>query len=116
VWAETRDHLHASGRQALAAKAESNPKQKMALVFRWYFGYSTAAAFAGRREDRVDYQVQTGPALGAFNQWVKGTPLEPWRARHADEIGVKLMAETARHLGERFGALLSAGAPGNNNT
>ncbi len=114
VWEQTQDYLRDHGQEALIAKAEAHPKQKMALVFRWYFGHSTAAAFAGRREDRVDYQVQTGPALGAFNQWVKGTPLESWRARHADEIGIKLMAGTARHLGERFGALLAAGAPGSN--
>ncbi|MES2939415.1 MAG: PfaD family polyunsaturated fatty acid/polyketide biosynthesis protein [Pseudomonadota bacterium] len=114
VWAETQDYLREQGQEALIAKAESHPKQKMALVFRWYFGHSTAAAFAGRREDRVDYQVQTGPALGAFNQWVKGTPLEPWRARHADAIGIKLMTETAHYLGERFGALLAAGTPGGN--
>ncbi|MDQ1354323.1 MAG: trans-AT polyketide synthase, acyltransferase and oxidoreductase domain, partial [Acidobacteriota bacterium] len=83
-------------------KAEQNPKYKMALIFRWYFGYSTRLALSGDETDKVNYQVQCGPALGAFNQWVKGTPLENWRNRHVDEIGLKLVQETAELLNHRF--------------
>jgi trans-AT polyketide synthase, acyltransferase and oxidoreductase domains len=80
------------------AKAEQNPKHKMALVFRWYFGYSQRAAMTGAKESQVDFQIHCGPALGAFNQWVKGTGLESWRARHVDDIGLRLMTATASHL------------------
>lgn len=83
-------------------KAENNPKHKMALIFRWYFGYSTRLALSGDKDNRVDFQVHCGPALGAFNQWVKGTEWEDWRNRHADEIGKKLMMETAELLKRRF--------------
>ncbi len=72
-------------------RAERSPKQKMAIVFRWYFGNSTRLALSGSPGQEVDYQIQCGPALGAFNQWVKGTSLENWRNRHVDEIAVKLM-------------------------
>ena len=83
-------------------KAEQNPKHKMALIFRWYFGYGSRLALNGNKTDKVNYQVQCGPALGAFNQWVKGTPLENWRNRHVDEMGEKIMQETAVLLNQRF--------------
>jgi trans-AT polyketide synthase, acyltransferase and oxidoreductase domains len=90
-------------------KAERNPKHKMALIFRWYFGYSTRLAMSGDEEGRVDYQVHCGPALGAFNQWVKGTALENWKQRHVDEIALKLMNETAELLNHRYQSLANAG-------
>jgi trans-AT polyketide synthase, acyltransferase and oxidoreductase domains len=88
------------------ARAEQNPKRKMALIFKWYFARSTQLALSGNQEYKVDYQIHCGPALGAFNQWVKGTPLEDWRNRHVDEIGVKLLEETAELLQLRFQSLL----------
>jgi trans-AT polyketide synthase/acyltransferase/oxidoreductase domain-containing protein len=92
-------------------RAARNPKYKMALIFRWYFGYSTRLALTGDETDKVNYQVQCGPALGAFNQWVKGTALENWRNRHVDEIGVKLIQETANLLNQRFQALTQPSDP-----
>ncbi|WP_178943797.1 ACP S-malonyltransferase [Paenibacillus xylaniclasticus] len=86
-------------------KAEKNPKRKMALIFKWYFAYSTRLALNGDKHNKVDYQVHCGPALGAFNQWVKGTALENWRNRHVDEIGIKIMVETAQHLNDRYSKL-----------
>ncbi|MEH7625552.1 ACP S-malonyltransferase [Bacillus subtilis] len=83
-------------------KAEQNPKHKMALIFRWYFRYSSKLAISGSEHSKVDYQIHCGPALGAFNQWVKGSQLENWRNRHVDEIGKKLMTETAVLLHERM--------------
>ncbi|MCZ8521626.1 MULTISPECIES: ACP S-malonyltransferase [Paenibacillus] len=88
---------------------ERNPKVKMAEVFKWYLGHAAFLAMNGDREHSVDYQIRSGPALGAFNAWVKGTPLELWRNRHADEIGEKLMQDTARLLGERVKNLLGNG-------
>ncbi len=84
------------------AQAEKNPKQKMALIFRWYFGYSSRIALAGETDRRVDFQVHCGPALGAFNQWVKNTELHSWRNRHVDQIAEKLMVGTADILNRRF--------------
>lgn len=79
-------------------KAEKNPKYKMALIFRWYFGYCNNAALQGDEENKVNYQIHCGSALGAFNQWVKGTELEKWQNRHVDELAIKLMDETAEYL------------------
>lgn len=86
-------------------KAEQNPKHKMALIFRWYFGYSSRLALSGSDESRVDYQIHCGPALGAFNQWVKGTELESWKKRHVDEIAIKIINGAAEVLNKYLSIL-----------
>jgi trans-AT polyketide synthase/acyltransferase/oxidoreductase domain-containing protein len=103
VYAETRNHYLPIIPEEID-KAERNAKYKMALVFRWYFIHTMRLALTGNLEQRVDFQVHCGPALGAFNQWVKGTALADWRQRHVDQIGEKLMQETADHLHHRFQA------------
>ncbi len=90
-------------------KADKNSKYKMALIFRWYFHYSTQQALSGNQARKVDYQVHTGPALGAFNQWVKGTELEDWRKRHVDIIAERLMKETAILLKQRLKTIFLTG-------
>jgi trans-AT polyketide synthase/acyltransferase/oxidoreductase domain-containing protein len=102
VWQETADYFRSQKLDHEIAKAAANPKHKMALVFRWYFAYCTRIAMDGKGEDRVNYQIQTGPALGSFNQWVKGTELEPWTKRHVDQIAAKLMDAAAEHLNRSF--------------
>uniref|UniRef100_A0A068PF32 [acyl-carrier-protein] S-malonyltransferase n=1 Tax=uncultured Candidatus Entotheonella sp. TaxID=312019 RepID=A0A068PF32_9BACT len=98
VFKEVQNRLSA----AEIEKAERDPKYKMGLVFRWYFDYATQLALSGASDSRVDYQIHTGPALGAFNQWVKGTDLEDWRNRHVDRIAEKIMTEAAEFLNQRF--------------
>jgi trans-AT polyketide synthase/acyltransferase/oxidoreductase domain-containing protein len=105
VWSETKEFCRTNEPRALA-DAERSPKRRMALVFKWYFAYSSRLAFEGRDERRVDYQVHCGPALGAFNQWVKGTPLESWRQRHVAAIADALMAATAVLLATRISGWL----------
>lgn len=109
VWEDTRKYLTGLGMQHEVVKAEANPKHKMALVFRWYFGYSTRLALSGVQDERVNYQVHTGPALGAFNQWIKGTELESWQRRHADEIGKLLMDGCARYLNQSLRQMFQTG-------
>jgi trans-AT polyketide synthase/acyltransferase/oxidoreductase domain-containing protein len=103
IWTEVREHYRATGRPGVTEKAEQQPKSKMALVFRWYFAYSARLALTGQNSDKVNYQVHTGPALGAFNQWVRGTACESWRARHADAIGLMLLEGAAEHVAAAFG-------------
>jgi PfaD family protein len=57
-------------------RAEQDPRHRMALVFRWYLGHASRWANAGEPSRKVDYQVWCGPAMGAFNEWVKGSFLE----------------------------------------
>ncbi len=98
IWEETKTYFSRKGKESEIRRAEENPKHKMALVFRWYFGYSSRIAFDGDTDHKVNFQIHTGPALGAFNQWVKGTALEDWKNRHVDQIGIKLMEETGELL------------------
>jgi trans-AT polyketide synthase/acyltransferase/oxidoreductase domain-containing protein len=105
IWGETSAYFRSVGRDHEIAKAEANGKHKMALVFRWYFAYCTRIAMEGKGDDRVNYQIHTGPALGSFNQWVKGTALEPWTARHVDDIAVRIMDAAAAHLTRTFSRL-----------
>jgi trans-AT polyketide synthase, acyltransferase and oxidoreductase domains len=104
VYEETKAYFRTRAPEEIE-RAESNPKHKMALVFRWYFAYSTRLALEGNAEGRVDYQVHSGPAIGAFNAWVQGTELEPWQNRYVAKITSKLLADTALFLGDRFTAL-----------
>lgn len=101
VYAETKAYYSQHQPEEIE-KAERNPKHKMALIFKWYFVQTMRLARQGSTEQKVDYQIHCGPALGAFNQWVKGTPMENWRNRHVDEIADKLMQATAEFLNERF--------------
>lgn len=104
IYEEVRRHYP----QQEIEKAELNPKRKMALIFKWYFAYSSYLACSGEADNRLDYQIQCGPALGSFNQWVKGTEWEHWQHRHVDDIGIKIMTETARVLNQRFAAFHGA--------
>lgn len=105
VWNETREFF-LKEKPDEVEKAEKNPKHKMALVFRWYFGLTTRIAMDGS-EPKADYQVHCGSALGSFNQWVKGTPLENWRNRHVDEIANMMMNGAAEVLNKRYEGFLS---------
>ena len=87
---------------AVIERAERDPKHKMALIFRWYFVHTSRLALRGEVDEKTDYQIHSGPALGSFNRFVKGTPLENWRNRHVDDIADLLMTGAAKLLTERF--------------
>ena len=91
-------------------RARRSPKHRLALVFKAYFRDATRWALAGDLAHKVDFQIQCGPALGAFNQWAEGAGLACWRDRHVDDIALRLMDETAALLGRRLTAM-QAGAP-----
>jgi len=101
VYRETRDY-YLTELASEIDRAERNPKAKMALIFRWYFIHSMRLAAAGDMSQRVNFQIHCGPALGAFNQWVKDSPLQNWRQRHVDQLAEKLMNETAEFLQYRL--------------
>lgn len=86
-------------------RAGRMPKHRMALVFKRYFKDTTNWALAGDMDYKVDFQVHCGPAQGAFNQSAVGTAFQSWRKRHADEIGLALLEETASLLNRRFSVM-----------
>ncbi len=89
-WEETRRFFAARDPRQIE-KAEKDPKHKMALVFRSYLGQSSAWAVAGDPDRRVDYQIWCGPAMGAFNQWVKGSFLESPSNRRTAVVAMNLL-------------------------
>lgn len=107
LWNETKKYHLGKGRKDNIARAERDSKHELALVFRSYFAYSTKIAILGDQSKQIDFQIHTGPALGAFNQWVKGTELENWRNRYVDKIGKMLMSETADFLARKFNTYLT---------
>ena len=71
--------------------AEKDPKHKMALVFRSYLGQSPTWATTGDPSRKMDYQIWCGPAIGAFNEWVKGSFLEKYENRKTVTVAMNLL-------------------------
>jgi trans-AT polyketide synthase, acyltransferase and oxidoreductase domains len=111
VYRETKDY-YAQEAPAEIERAERNPKTMMALTFRAYFIHTMRFALQGTREQRVNYQIHVGPALGAFNQFVNGSELEDWRNRHVDAVGDRLMDACADYMSRRLHALSGNGMAG----
>lgn len=107
VWQETRSYYQ-SKHPHILAKIEKNPKRLMAAIFRWYFIHSTRIAMNGDPAEKSDYQIHCGPALGAFNEWVRGTELENWRNRHVDHIGIKIMEGAAELMTRQLHRYMSS--------
>ncbi|MFI2713791.1 PfaD family polyunsaturated fatty acid/polyketide biosynthesis protein [Micromonospora sp. NPDC018662] len=110
VWDETVAYYLRTGRPEVVARAERQPKTRMALVFRWYLARTTRLALAGDPAHRVDYQIHCGPAMGSFNRFVAGTDLQDWRARHVELVNQRLMDGAAAVLRRRLAALVPSAA------
>jgi trans-AT polyketide synthase, acyltransferase and oxidoreductase domains len=95
VLAEVRAYATGRGRAFRGGR-----KAEMARVFKWYLAQTVMFALEGRPDKTAEYQIHCGPALGAFNQHVAGTPLAQWRNRYVAEIGELLMRGAANTLSE----------------
>lgn len=96
IWESTKDYFSRVDPSKIG-QAEKNPKLKMALVFRWYLGNSSRWAVQGNPDRKFDMQIWCGQSMGAFNLWVKGTPMEKAENRHVDEVAMLLMRSCAYH-------------------
>jgi PfaD family protein len=94
IWQRTRTYFMQAA-PAEIERAERDSKHRMALVFRWYLFMSAQWAREGDQTRTSDYQIWCGPALGAFNTWVKGTFLETPAARTVAQIGLNLLEGAA---------------------
>ena len=90
AWASTKAFFERRDPRQVA-RGEADPKHRMALVFRSYLGQSSRWANAGDPTRRVDYQVWCGPAMGAFNEWVRGSFLESVDQRRAAVVAGNLL-------------------------
>ncbi|MFI5299377.1 MAG: PfaD family polyunsaturated fatty acid/polyketide biosynthesis protein [Polyangiales bacterium] len=113
VWEECRKFFSKRDPREIE-RAEREPKHRMALVFRWYLGKASRWAIDGDTDRTLDYQVWCGPAMGAFNEWVRGTFLEAPENRSAVQIARNLLegaaAVTRAQQLRTFGAPMPASA------
>ncbi|MGD9310846.1 MAG: PfaD family polyunsaturated fatty acid/polyketide biosynthesis protein, partial [Desulfosarcina sp.] len=72
-------------------RADKDPKHQMALVFRSYLGRAAQWAKSGVPDRAIDYQIWCGPAMGAFNEWVKGSFLEQPKNRNTVTVARNLL-------------------------
>lgn len=94
IWARTREFWQDRDPSEVA-RAQNDPKHRMALVFRWYLGNSSRWAIAGETSRRSDYQIWCGPAMGAFNRWTAGSFLAERANRSVVQIALNLLEGAA---------------------
>jgi trans-AT polyketide synthase, acyltransferase and oxidoreductase domains len=94
VWSGTVTYLTQRNPEKLA-KALNNPKLKMALIFRWYLGLSSRWSSLGEKGREVDYQIWCGPAMGGFNDWVRGSYLAEQKNRRVVDVANHIMVGSA---------------------
>jgi trans-AT polyketide synthase/acyltransferase/oxidoreductase domain-containing protein len=108
IWDKTRTFF-LQREPAQVERADRDAKHKMALVFRWYLGLSSRWANSGEPTRRLDYQVWCGPAMGAFNEWTKGSFLEQPGNRRVVVVAFNILYGAAVLL--RLQTLRSQGLP-----
>jgi len=90
VWSETQT-FWAGRDEAQIERAQRDPKHKMALCFRWYLGQASRWANQGVADRKADYQIWCGPAIGAFNEWTRGSFLQDWERRRVAPLALNLL-------------------------
>jgi trans-AT polyketide synthase, acyltransferase and oxidoreductase domains len=90
IWQQTVEFFQQRD-PSVIEKARNNPKKQMALVFRWYLGLSSRWSNAGVKGREFDYQIWSGPAMGAFNDWVASTYLSDYTNRKVVDVALQLM-------------------------
>jgi PfaD family protein len=108
IWTETRGFWQKRD-PAEVVRAEADPKHRMALVFRWYLGKASKWAIDGEPSRRADYQIWSGPAMGAFNRWTAGSFLAEPQHRSVVQIALNLLEGAA--VITRASQLRSCGLP-----
>jgi PfaD family protein len=94
IWKETTAYLSQRNPDKLI-KAANNPKMKMALIFRWYLGLSSRWSNSGEKGRETDYQIWCGPAMGSFNDWVRGSYLAEPNNRKVVDVANHIMRGAA---------------------
>ena len=97
AWRSTREYF-VTRDPGQVERADRDPKHRMALVFRSYLGLSSRWANAGEPSRMMDYQVWCGPAMGAFNEWTRGTFLEKPENRRVVVVAQNLIYGAAMQL------------------
>lgn len=108
VWKETVSYFEKTDPRQIGM-AEKDPRHKMAVIFRWYLGNSSHWPISGNEKRVMDYQIWCGPAIGSFNQWVKGSFLEEPANRSIEQIALNLLEGSS--VAVRANQIRSLGIP-----
>ena len=90
IWESTRSFFAQRDPRQIE-RAATDPKHQLALVFRWYLGQSPVWASRGESSRRIDYQIWCGPAMGAFNEWSKGSFLANVAQRQVVPVALNIL-------------------------
>jgi PfaD family protein len=110
IWEQTKDFFQTRDPSRIE-RADRDPKQKMALVFRWYLGMSSHWANTGEPSRAVDYQIWCGPAMAAFNDWVRGSFLEHPANRRVATVAKNVLYGAAVLTRARFASAQGVSLP-----
>jgi PfaD family protein len=94
AWEQTKAYF-AERDPTQIARGEADAKHKMALVFRSYLGRTSEWANCGEPTRKADYQIWCGPAMGAFNEWARGSFLADPGERRVATVGLNLLLGAA---------------------
>jgi len=108
IWQDTREFFLERD-PSQVERAERDPKHKLSLVFRWYLGLASRWANSGEPTRAIDYQIWCGPAMGAFNEWVKDSPLADPAERRVVAVALNILEGASLAL--RASALRFQGVP-----
>ncbi|GIJ29512.1 polyketide biosynthesis protein PksE [Micromonospora qiuiae] len=108
VWAEIAAD-HAGWDQEEIRRAERDGRLRFALLCRWYLREAARRAMVGDIGDRLNFLIPGGPAVGAFNDAVRGTVLEKWADRHVDRVAEFLMLGAAAVVAGHWQSVQPAG-------
>jgi len=93
-WQQTR-HFFTERDPKQIERAEKDAHHLLSLVFRAYLGKSSKWANAGDASRQMDFQIWCGPAIGAFNQWTRGSILETPENRDCVTVALNLLLGAA---------------------
>ena len=118
VWKQTEAFFRERDPSQLE-RAAADSKHRLALLCRWYLGSASSWANEGNSNRQVDFQIWCGPAMGAFNEWTRGTFLEYVKHREVVVVAMNLLygagvisrITTLLRQGLRLGSALQAVAP-----
>ena len=90
VWHDTAAYFRQRDPTQLA-KADRDPKHKLALLLRTYLGKSSQWARHDDAAHRLDFQIWCGAAMGNFNAWVADSCLAPLAERKVAVVAMNIL-------------------------
>ena len=106
AWQASHAYLTKTAPQT-AQRGQDDARVRFALVCRRYLFMGAQWAREGEAARRSDFQIWCGPAMGAFNEWVTGSFLEPLNNRNVAQVGWNILEGATRIT--RISQLRSAG-------